>query len=376
VRIRRGYRRSAGYHAAGKVLRLGLVAVLVTAVAAVVSPGRSQKRNDEILVTRDSVSLPAGCSPRQVATLLQRFTAAFNRGDRAALRRFFPLEDPMGPFSEPAGTVFRWYSVSEGTGRGVAFYDLDDLFAYFVRRHLQGERLTLLSVDVGIGRTRTAGIGYALRREASDLPPTLGAFVHGKSEVDCRGQRIYVWSMGHDDAPDPSVACPKPAKWTPSGPVLACSRSGSAPNAQEVAAAFVLDATQVRLPKRCRPPAVRARVESMLRSFNLGDGDRFARGFTPAGQFHPYTASIHGTGFIGRPKIAGFVRARYEAGDGWTATALHPPRSALPWKAVYGVRLRVSHQMVAVAEQGAKLVVDCRSGLLRGWIGPAVKQPG
>jgi hypothetical protein len=352
------------------MLKLGLVAVLVAAVAA--AAAHSQTPNDEILVTRDSVSLPAGCSPRQVATLLQRFTAAFNRGDRAALRRFFPLEDPTGPFGEPAGTVFRWYSVSEGIGRGVAFYDLDDLFAYFVRRHLQGERLTVLSVDVGVGRTRTVGIGYALRREASDLPPTLGAFVHGKGEIDCRGQRIYVWSMGHDDAPDPSVACPKPAKWTPSGPVLACSRSGSAPNAQELTADFVLDGTQVPLPKGCRPSAVRARVESMLRSFNLGDGDRFARGFTPAGQFHPYTASIHGSGFIGRAKIAGFVRARYVARDGWTGTSLHPPSGdALRDRAVYLLRLRIAEQA-----GGAKLVVDCRSGLVHAWIGPGVRQPG
>jgi hypothetical protein len=361
------------------MFKLGVVAMLVTAVVAALSPDLSQAPKEEIIVTRDSISLPAGCTPRQVASLLVRFTAAFNRGDRKALVRLFPDVDPLGRVrAEPAGTVFHWYSVSEGTARHIALYDLKDLFSYFERRHRQGERLSLIGVDVGTSwRPLSVGIGYTLRREADDLPAGIGPFAHGKGGIDCKRQRIYVWSMGQDaSTQQPSFACPRPNGWTPSGPVLACARSGPAPNAQELAADFVLDATQVRLPERCRPSAVRARVESMLRSFNLGDGDRFARGFTPAGQFHPYTVSIHGTGFIGRPKIADFVRARYAAGDGWTATALHPPRVGLPWKAVYGVRVRVSHQTVAVAEQGAKLVVDCRSGLLRAWIGPAVQQPG
>jgi hypothetical protein len=110
----------------------------------------------------------------------------------------------------------------------------------------------------------------------------------------------------------------------------------------------------------------------MLRSFNLGDADRFARGFTSRGQFHPYTASIHGSGFIGRPKIAAFVRKRYAAGDGWTAIALHPPANFFGDRAIYQLVLRV----VNVGEGGAKLVIDCRSGLLSAWVGPGVSQPG
>jgi hypothetical protein len=353
------------------MLRVGLVAGLAAALSAAVSP--AQAPNDQILVTRDSVSLPAACSPRQVATLLRRFTAAFNRGDRTALRRFFPLEDPRGPFSEPAGTVFRWYSVSEGTGRGVVVYDLDDLFTYFVRRHLQGERLTLLSVDVGgRARTRTAGVGYALRRDANDLPATLGPFAHGKAELDCQRQRIYVWSMGQDDSPEPFVACPRPAKWTAAGPVLACSRSGSAPNAQELAPDFRLATAPVRFPKPCRAGTVETRVASMLRAFNLGAGDRFARGFSAAGRFHPYTASSSGTGFVGRAKIAGFVGARHAAGDGWTGLSLHPPAGGVSrGTAAYLLKLRLADRV-----GGAKLVVNCRSGLLRAWVGPAVGQPG
>lgn len=352
--------------------------MLAAAVAAAVSPERSQAPSDEIVVTRDSISLPAGCTPRQVASLLMRFTTAFNRGDRAALTRLFPEQDPPGRAREPDGTVFRWYSVTEVTGRTVAFYDLKDLFPYFARRHLQGERLRLLSVDVGPSSRREAvGIGYALRREANDLPPNLSPYAHGKGEIDCRRQRIYVWSMGHGGR-EPVVACPRPADWTPVGPVLACARSGSAPNAQELAADFALGATRVPSPKRCGPSAVRARVESMLRTFNLGEADRFARGFAPAGQFHPYTGSISGVGFVGRPKIAAFARKRYVSGDGWTAIALQPPSGnvGLPERAIYQLMLRITTRTVTFAEGGAKLVVDCRSGLVTAWIGPGVRQPG
>jgi hypothetical protein len=43
---------------------------------------------------------------------------------------------------------------------------------------------------------------------------------------------------------------------------------------------------------------------------------------------------------------------------------------------VFGIDLRVSYQGAVVAEHvGAKLVVDCRSGLLQFWGGPAIKTP-
>ena len=43
--------------------------------------------------------------------------------------------------------------------------------------------------------------------------------------------------------------------------------------------------------------------------------------------------------------------------------------------AVYGVEVRVAYQGVLVAVRGAKLVVDCASGLLRAWVGPALAMP-
>jgi hypothetical protein len=70
--------------------------------------------------------------------------------------------------------------------------------------------------------------------------------------------------------------------------------------------------------------------------------------------------------------------ARYADGDGWTATHLVSPRrrTSFAVSAVYMLELTVSHQSVSVADGlRTNLVVDCRSGLLRRWVGPDTKMP-
>jgi hypothetical protein len=116
----------------------------------------------------------------------------------------------------------------------------------------------------------------------------------------------------------------------------------------------------------------------MLVAFNAGFGDDVAKRIIARGQFHPYTGSIAGGGFVGKRAIARFVRARYRAGDGWTATRLVTPQGSvgLPAAAVYGLEFRVDYQGALFAEPAAaKLVVDCDSGLLARWVGPAIKTP-
>jgi hypothetical protein len=123
---------------------------------------------------------------------------------------------------------------------------------------------------------------------------------------------------------------------------------------------------------------VRTTVRRALTAFNQGLGDDLARLLVARGQFHPYTSSIKSPGFMRRPAIARFVGNRYHRGDGWTATRLFTPQGSagLPSRAVYGLDLRVSYQGTTVAEHvGAKLVVDCSSGLLRAWVGPATGTP-
>jgi hypothetical protein len=43
----------------------------------------------------------------------------------------------------------------------------------------------------------------------------------------------------------------------------------------------------------------------------------------------------------------------------------------LPDEATYGLSLRVSQRGALVRRGGARLIVDCRSGLLVTWVGPA-----
>lgn len=337
---------------------------------------------DPIVVTRDSLRLPSGCGSSEVGMLLSRFAAAVNAGDQAALARLFVTDDPPGRAQEPAGAAFRWYSVTEARSgaaqpwRHRALYDRADLLAYFAERHEQNERMSLIEVEVRpIRLAQAVGLTFKVRREADDLPSWLSPFAGGKAGIDCTEQAIYLWSMGQSDRDFLGQICPRPQGWKPDAPIVVCS---GGPNAQAVSPRFRVAPTRVDLPARCKPAAVRRSVARALSAFNLGDGEVFAKRFISGGQFHPYTRSITGLGFLGRRTITRFVRARYRAGDGWTATRLFTPQTpvGLPSRAVFGVDLRVSYQGAAVAEHvGAKLVVDCRSGLLEIWGGPAIKTP-
>jgi hypothetical protein len=215
-----------------------------------------------------------------------------------------------------------------------------------------------------------------VRREADDLPSWLSPYGGGKGGIDCasRPPAIFLWSMGQNDVPW-SATCPRLPRSQPGAPVVACS---SGPNAQALASGFRVVPTSVKLPKQCSPDRVRTTLRSALSVFNQGLGDDFARRFAVRGQFHPYTRSVAGQGFTTRRAIARFVGTRYPAGGGWTAARLFTPQTSvgLPTRAVYGVDLRVSYQGRRVAEhEGAKVVVDCRSGLVRAWIGPAIVKP-
>ncbi len=219
-----------------------------------------------------------------------------------------------------------------------------------------------------------------MRRDADDLAPGLGGdqrIAYGKFEMDCADRRFFVWSMGMNLAPGQDLArsdspCPKPPGWAPSDPAVACTRGA---NARALAPGFRLGATRVGLPNRCRPAVVKRRVVAALAAFNTGVGDEFSRQFVNRGEFHPYSRRA---ALVGAKTISRFVSRRYKAGDGWTATALSPPTGAvgLPDVAVYRLELRISYQGELIEERaGAKLVVDCRSGKLRRWVGPGVRRP-
>ena len=138
---------------------------------------------------------------------------------------------------------------------------------------------------------------------------------------------------------------------------------------------FRLSPATVHLPRRCRAGPVKRRLIRMFRAFDNGRPGEFARGFTRDGSFEPYTVVWRSVD--GRAAIAQFARDRHRAHDGWTATGLSGPtgRVGLPAEAIYGLDLQVSSRGAFYADGHSKIVIDCRSGLVRHWVGPALSPP-
>ncbi len=187
---------------------------------------------EEVLVTQDNPSLPAGCRPEQVAGLVTNFFDAFNRGDHERLSGFFPLK---------AERVSWLYSVNEGNpekgGRTFSTDNRDELLRYFSERHVHDERLQLQKVRISESGQPQAdekdivNIVFTLTREADDLKPGLKGpkrIAAGKGVVACKEQEIAVWSMETFSAEDegsrpPSVPCSEPSGWKPGAAVVACA---------------------------------------------------------------------------------------------------------------------------------------------------------
>jgi hypothetical protein len=142
-----------------------------------------------------------------------------------------------------------------------------------------------------------------------------------------------------------------------------------------LALGFVITETSVTLSEGCRAAPVRRLLSRMLQAFNTGDAAGFARGFTEDGFFQPYVGTFSEIGLHGlqgRSAIEEFAAVRYEAGDGWTGRRLEPPQGdvGVAREAIYGLRLELSTFGEATGMAGAKLVIECQSGLVATWVGP------
>jgi hypothetical protein len=319
------------------------VRILAACLGAALCPlaGAATGPSSPVLVTRDSLGL--NCSPRDVAEVVLRFERALDAGDRNALDGIF------------ARSGFRWYSTD-----GTTIRDRSRLVPFLLAARARGGRIHVLALDIGNSRVpKAAGVGVTLEN------------AHGKAEVDCRSRRIYVWSVTTGVSRSP---CPEPPQASPLRTVVACSRTGRAPSAQEVSRNFTVTPTALRLPNGCRPAGVRRRVVAALRAFDLGGGEAFAATFTRRADMEPYTASKPGLHLRGRAEIAAFAAARAAKRDGWTARTLMPPigNAGLPRQAVYGLALGLNWHDDDV---GVKLVIDCRTGLIARWVGPALAPP-
>lgn len=122
---------------------------------------------------------------------MNAFIDAFNRGDDPA-RFFAPARD--GPVSEKTSrTHFHWYSA--GAPPNVAIYERSELAAYFARRHVAGERWSLVRLNYVPYPPDypRAGFGIFVTRTAPDIAP--GGPGEGKSAINCAERTILVLTM-------------------------------------------------------------------------------------------------------------------------------------------------------------------------------------
>jgi hypothetical protein len=324
-----------------------LLAVAVAAVALVLS-----NEPADVVVTRDTLALPAGCSVTETAALVTAFLDAFNRGDLDELDGLFA---PAGEGRED----FKWYSSDDGGGPQ-AVSERDQLLDYFSDRRRHAETMRLVSLDLGMGRGNAVGIGYALIREADDIPRGVA---RGKGQIDCASGRFYVWTMAmtmtmpSDTSP---TTCPTPTGWRPGAPVLACTRG---PNARAVApGAIVVPSAREA---GCRSQAALRRIRSLLSAFNIGNGASFRAGLAAGAAFSPAGRNL------ATPRaVDDFVGHRYfRLGEGWTLTRLAPLRG----NGRFALTITVSRLGAPFGRGDAAVMLDCKSGLVRSWSGPALR---
>ncbi len=111
----------------------------------------------------------------------------------------------------------------------------------------------------------------------------------------------------------------------------------------------------------------------MLVAFNEGYGQRFASFFDhQVVSFEPYSETRPDTNIhIGtRRGIGRYVVSRWLHGDGWTASRLGVP-SAGPGSNAFFLTLQLSRHGIVSKELGTKIIMNCDTGLIQHWVGPA-----
>ena len=157
------------------MLRRGIALLLVAASALAVAA----------LPPPNAAARTRPCARSEVGQVIVRFIRALNAGNAARLDAVFA--------KEPS---FEWYSTgAPGRRLGGAAYRRATLIPYFVRRHAQRERLTLLSWSGGGNANGYAHFGFRLVRRAKDAPRPLRLDGKGAAICTTSGNTIAVWSM-------------------------------------------------------------------------------------------------------------------------------------------------------------------------------------
>jgi hypothetical protein len=199
---------------------------------------------------------------------------------------------------------------------------------------------------------------------------TDGAFLI-RARADCAAHTVLTW----ESTPQPggfktTGPCPQPKGWKAGGPIVACA---GLPTAWETSDDFRAKLTSQRR-DGCGSIRARRRVLSLLRALDYGRSAAFGAAFAPKGTYHPYTASL-ATAFFGRAAITAFAKKRVGTADGWTATSLSGPTAKAAKTAAYVVSLIAYTNGRPVGAGTARMTLDCRSGLIRNWRGPALPLP-
>jgi hypothetical protein len=325
------------------LVALALVAAAVAAGTATATTGRP----GDVYVTRDSLDLPTGCSPREVAATVVRFLGAIDSGSESEIARYL-----APPGTEPPG--FQWVSVTGPNGHFAA-YSSGAAARYLAN---QGEFYFLRELDVGRSWVKNSvALGFTIWRRPSGASEALQS--HGKAEIHCPSKTIYVWSMADGMA----SFCAAPSWWSPILAPLVCVRGGRTTNADEVAPSYRPPTTSVPLTSRCTPAAVETRVLTLLRAYNIGDGRAFARGFHTSRVGRLERLRLRDLRLKSLPALASYVSERYGAGVGWTLLDLDPPaRAGGPYRLLVQVRVRRQGRPYDAV---GKVFVDCRTGLIR-----------
>jgi hypothetical protein len=192
-----------------------------------------------------------------------------------------------------------------------------------------------------------------------------------KATADCTSMALLSWDLtaqqGAFTSPGP---CPQPKSWMTTGPTVACA---GLPTAWETSDDFTVKSAAQRS-GRCDASAAKGRAVALLHALNYGTVTAFGAAFLPNGTYRPYTASVL-TAFAGRAAITAFAKRRIAAADGWTATSLLGPVERAKKTSTYSVSLVAYTSGRPVGAGTARMTLDCRSGLIRDWRGPALPLP-
>jgi hypothetical protein len=192
-----------------------------------------------------------------------------------------------------------------------------------------------------------------------------------KATADCSKLSLLTWQptaqTGTFTAPGP---CPAPKAWKVAGPTVACA---GLPTAWETSDDFTVKST-VQDRVVCDAIRGRGRAIALLRALNYSRLDEFVATFEPNGSFQPYTASVAHS-LSGRAAIAAFTKQRIAAADGWTATSLVGPVERTKKTATFVVSLVAYSSGRPVGAGNARMTLNCSSGLIHDWRGPALPLP-